>query len=233
MSQPFKLFRLQQIDSQLDQGRNRLREIEATLSDNSALNEGRQHAANAEADFTSARKAMQRCEETVKAQNIKIEQTEATLYSGKVRNPKELQDLQNESAALKRYLEKLEERQLEALIATEEMEKIYNNAVENLSKITAETEKLHLRLGAEKDNLLNELIRLGGERGAATSGIPQEDMNLYDKLRQQRRGVAVARVNHNVCSACGSSLNAALLQAARSPDQLSRCESCGRILYSG
>lgn len=233
MSQPFKLFRLQQIDSQLDQGRNRLREIETALNDNTTLNQARQRATQAESDFASARKILQRAEEAVQVQNIKIEQTELTLYGGSVRNPKELQDLQNESAALKRYLDTLEERQLEALIAAEELEEVNNLAVEALSKITSETEILNRQLISEKDNLLEELNRLEGERQAAVTGIPQEDLNLYEKLRQQRRGVAVAKINIDVCSACGSSLNAALLQAARSPSQLSRCESCGRILYSG
>lgn len=233
MSQPFKLFRLQQLDSQLDQGRNRLREIETALNDNAALNKAKQSAAKAEAELSSAHKVLQRAEEAVQAQNIKIEQTETTLYGGTVRNPKELQDLQNESAALRRYLDTLEERQLEALIAAEERDEEYNKAVVNLSKITAETEKLNLQLISEKENLLKEINRLEGERQAAATGIPQADLNLYERLRQQRRGVAVAKVNINVCSACGSSLNAALLQAARSPNQLSRCESCGRILYSG
>src|SRR4030067_385559 len=125
MSQPFKLFRLQQIDNQLDQGRIRLREIEATLSNNFALNQARMLAAEAEADYASAYKVMQRAEETVRTQNIKIEQTETTLYGGTVRNPKELQDLQNESAALRRYLNTLEERQLEALIAADELEAVF------------------------------------------------------------------------------------------------------------
>ena len=233
MSQPFKLFRLQQLDSQLDQGRNRLREIETALNDNAALNKAKQNAAKAEADLSSAQKVLQRAEESVQAQNIKIEQTETTLYGGSVRNPKELQDLQNESAALRRYLDTLEERQLEALIAAEERDEEHNKALENLSKITAETDKLNLQLTSEKENLLKEINRLEGERQAAVAGIPQADLNLYERLRLQRRGVAVAKVNVNVCSACGSSLNAALLQAARSPNQLSHCESCGRILYSG
>ena len=130
MSQPFKLFRLQQLDSQLDQGRGRLREIEATLNDSAALNQAQERASQAEAGLVTAQKTLNRAEENVQAQQIKIEQTEAALYGGKVRNPKELQDLQNESAALKRFLDTLEERQLEALIAVEEAELLSKAAAE-------------------------------------------------------------------------------------------------------
>lgn len=233
MSQPFKLFRLQQIDSHIDHGLSRLRGIEAALSDKAALNEARQRYAEAEANLTEARKTLQRAEENVDAQRIKIEQTEAALYGGKVRNPKELQDLQNESAALKRYLETLEERQLEALFAVEDLEAVFKQRATALSLVAADAEALDRTLNTEQRSLKQELRRLESERQATASTITPEDLGLYEKLRQLRRGVAVAKVNLNTCSACGSVLNPALLQAARSPNQLSRCDSCGRILYSG
>jgi hypothetical protein len=233
MSQPFKLFRLQQIDSHIDQALGRLREIEVALNDKTALNEARLRNAAAEANLADARKSLHRAEENVDAQRIKIEQTEAALYGGKVRNPKELQDLQNESAALKRYLDTLEERQLEALFAIEDLEAVFKERSIALSKIAADAEALDKKLNAEKANLTLELKRLESERQAAASTITPEDLGLYEKLRQQRRGVAVAKVNVNTCSACGSVINPSLLQAARSPNQLSRCDSCGRILYSG
>lgn len=233
MSQPFKLFRLQQIDSHIDQVRNRLREIEAALSDKAALNEAHQRYVEAEANLADARKALHRAEENVNTQRIKIEQTEAALYGGKVRNPKELQDLQNESAALKRYLDTLEERQLEALFAIEDFEAVFKERATALSLVAADSDALDKKLNAEQANLQQELKRLESERQATASTIEPGDLGLYEKLRQQRRGVAVAKVNINTCSACGSVLSPALLQAARSPNQLSRCDSCGRILYSG
>jgi predicted nucleic acid-binding Zn-ribbon protein len=56
---------------------------------------------------------------------------------------------------------------------------------------------------------------------------------MYEQLRKLKRGVAVATVADNSCAACGSTLSSAQLHAAKSPNQLTRCESCGRILYGG
>jgi predicted nucleic acid-binding Zn-ribbon protein len=164
---------------------------------------------------------------------LKIEQTEATLYGGKVRNPKELQDLQNESAALKRYLNTLEERQLEALIVFEENEAKHQAAAERLMKVEEEVRQTNHHLIAEQASLAREIERLETERDAVALPIPREEVVLYENLRAQKRGVAVARINNNTCAACGSSLNAALLQAARSPNQITRCDTCGRILFAG
>ncbi len=41
MSQPFKLFRLQQLDTHLDQAQNRLTQIDAALSDDKELQQAR------------------------------------------------------------------------------------------------------------------------------------------------------------------------------------------------
>jgi predicted nucleic acid-binding Zn-ribbon protein len=233
MSQSFKLYRLQQVDSQLDRANARLREIEIELSKDESLRRAEADAHRAALALQKERQSLRAAEENVREQHLKIEQTEATLYGGKVRNPKELQDLQNEAASLKRYRSVLEDRQLEAMIAVEEAEARQAAAQEKLEQVRQSVAQQHGELNQTKKDLLNEVARLETERQAATSSIPEEDMRLYEQLRKQRRGVAVAKVSDRACSACGSTLSAALLSASRSPNQITRCDTCGRILYGG
>ena len=233
MSQPFKLHRLQQIDTQLDQVRSRLKEIEAALADHSSIRRAREQFAQTKATLDAASKQLQHAEEAVKAQRMKIDQTESTLYGGKVRNPKELQDLQNESTALRRYLSVLEDRQLEAMISLEETEVDYKISAELLETTQLETENRNKALLSEQAYLRQEELRLENERKAAASALEEGDLELYQQLRIIRQGVAVARVVDNTCSACGSTLSAAQLHAARSLNQIIRCNSCSRILYGG
>lgn len=233
MSQTFKLYRLQQLDSQLDQNNARLFEIEKALSDRRELQQAEKQFAAATEALNEASAAVRRSEEDVKAQRIKIEQNEAALYGGKVRNPKELQDLQNEGAALKRYLGVLEDRQLEKMIAQEEAQEELAQAAQHLEQERARSEATGKELYQEKAVLEEEVKRLQAERQAAASSTTREELDLYNQLRQQRRGIAVARVTDTYCSACGSTLSAALLHAARLPNQIARCDTCGRILYAG
>ena len=231
MSRPFQLYRLQQIDSQLDSVNKRLGEVEAALEDDRALRLATSRAESAEGDHNKAHKALRKAEDNVRQQTMKIEQSEASLYGGKVRNPKELQDLQNEVAALKRYLSVLEDRQLEAMLAEEEAAENLTTATNELEKARTQSAQKSSELLAQKDNLLKDHSRFSKERGAATSSIPDEDMKLYMQLRKQRRGIAVAKVTDKACSACGSILNSALLHAAHSATQINTCDTCGRILY--
>jgi predicted nucleic acid-binding Zn-ribbon protein len=233
MSQTFKLYRLQQLDSQLDQNNARLFEIEKALSDRRELQQAEKQFAAATEALNEASAAVRRSEEDVKAQRIKIEQNEATLYGGKVRNPKELQDLQNEGSALKRYLGVLEDRQLEKMIAQEEAQEELAQAAQHLEQERTRSEATGKELYQEKAVLEEEVKRLQAERQAAASSTTREELDLYNQLRQQRRGIAVARVTDTYCSACGSTLSAALLHAARLPNQIARCDTCGRILYAG
>ena len=233
MNLSFKLYRLQQIDSQLDRAQARLREIETALSEDQAVRQAKTRLQEADDALQSNRKLLRQAEDAVQEQRLKIEQTQATLYSGRVRNPEELPDLQNEAAALKRYRSVLEDRQLEAMIAVEEAEAVQKTAAADLETVISKFAQQHSDLTKEQNILLSDIERVENERKATVSSIPEDALKLYEQLRQQRRGVAVAKVTDKACSACGSTLNAVLLSAARSPNKISRCDICGRILYGG
>ncbi len=233
MSQSFKLYRLQQIDSQIDRVKARLREIDLALKEDSALRQAQGQIQSVEKTVQEAAKTLRHTEADVQAQRIKIEQTEAALYGGKVRNPKELQDLQNESIALKRYLSVLEDRQLDAMLILEQAEVDQKTALADHTTAQTETNERNTNLLKERSILLMDLERQQEERNAAASNIPEVDLQTYEQLRKQRNGVAVAKVVDKTCAACGSTLSAALLSAAHNPNQLTRCASCGRILYAG
>jgi predicted nucleic acid-binding Zn-ribbon protein len=232
MSAALGLYRLQQVDSQIDQIQVRLRTIQEILENDAALRTANQQLTRAEDSHKDAERALKLSEAEVEKQRSKIGQTEASLYGGKVHNPKELQDLQKDVASLKRYLETLEERQLEAMIAVETTE------IE-LGAAKAELEQVQLLLRAQNNDLTQEserlhrsLERLNSERQAVVGDIAGPTLNVYDQLRRQKRGLAIATVEDNSCEACGTTLTPSQQQNARSTSQLFHCPTCGRILYA-
>lgn len=233
MSCPFKLFRLQQIDSQIDGINARLQEIDIESKDDTLL-QAIDAKVNLENDqLHHARKALKAAEFETQELRIKIEQTEASLYGGKVRSPKELQDLQNKSAALKRHMNVLEERQFETMVQEEAAAAVVESTSKEQQAVLAAHEQNLQKLNTEKTKLLKDLARTENERGAAIGSIELADLTAYQQLRLKRRGIAVSKVVDRACSACGSTLNATLLNASRSPDLVHFCDNCGRILYAG
>lgn len=233
MSNSSILFRLQHIDTQLDQTNARLYEIDVILNDTSKIDAAKQNASSAEASLSVGQKKLREMENQVADQKFKIEQNESTLYGGRVRNPKELQDLQNEASSLKRYLDTLEDRQLEAMLEVEELEIIFQQANTSVNEIRGRFEEQNAQLRAEKTKLGQFCEKLSIERSAAVGSVDPDDLILYDELRQTRNSIAVTRVADQSCQACGSILTPGLAQSARSINQLVRCSSCGRILYAG
>lgn len=232
MSASLGLYRLQQVDSQIDRARTKLDTIQKTLENDTELNEAVNRLTEAQTKHHRAHHELKSASAEAESQKAKIEHTESSLYGGGVQNPKELQDLQKDAVSLKKHLITLEERELEAMVKSE-------TADEDLQKATTEFELIQARLGNEHKNLISdqaklmkELEKLAEEREAALGPIDGNLLRSYDELRQQKRGVAVTQAVDNACTSCGTILSASLQQTARSQKQLAYCSSCGRIIYA-
>jgi predicted nucleic acid-binding Zn-ribbon protein len=233
MSAALGLYRLQQIDTQLDQARVRLEAIRVTLENDVELRAALERAAEAEKTNQEAERAQRQAEAEVQSQKIKIELAESSLYGGNVRNPKELQDLQHDVASLKKYFAILEDRLLESMLTTEAAASSLTEARAALSKTESTRGDQTHALTSEQATLAHTLERFDSERKAATAPIEAKALDQYESLRRDKRGVAVTTVSDGACAACGSALTPGQQQLARSSGQIARCPTCSRILFAG
>jgi predicted nucleic acid-binding Zn-ribbon protein len=231
MNQTLSLYRLQQIDLQIDRLQARLQSIQEILDNDAELRQLTEQVRAVQAQHDQAEQTLKLTEGNVHDQLIKIEQTQSSLYGEKSHSPKELQDLQNDLASLKRHLVVLEDRQIEAMIASETIENDLQSAQEKLLAGQGERAEKNKSLLSDQGTLKTELERFFVERNAVARTIPPTELALYDQLRQQHRGIAVAVIGDKSCEACGSTLSLAQIQSARSSGQMTLCPSCGRILY--
>ena len=232
MSASLGLFRLQQVDRQIDRSRAQLDSIRQTLENDLELRQALNRVDTVQTDHFHSHHELKNATAEEEAQKIKIEQAESSLYGGRVQNPKELQDLQKDIASLKKHLSTLEERELDAMIKAENSENDLQSAKTDLEKMQARLGNEHKNLIGDQSRISIELERLAEEREAALGPIEGNLLQTYESLRQQKKGIAVAEINDGACTACGTTLNAALQQNARSPKHLTNCPSCGRILFA-
>lgn len=216
----------------MDQAQSRLKVIRQTLENDVELRAATEKLGSAEEAFKQAESLLKQSEHEVEKQRLKIQQAEASLYGGLVQNPKELQDLQKDVASLKRHLETLEERELEAMLTAETAEKDLDAAKSTLDTVRSKLGTQFHDLTQESEGINKELEKLSSERSAVMRDLASPAVNIYDQLRKQRRGVAVATVSDGSCAACGTTLTASQQQSARSTSQLFYCPSCGRVLFA-
>ena len=232
MSAALGLYRLQQIDSQLDQARTRLEIIRQTLENDAEMRAALDCAASAEAKQKEAEKALHLAEAEVQGQRVKIEQSEASLYGGAVRNPKELQDLQKDVASLKKHLATLEDHLLEIMLTNDSAASSLTHARAALAGVEARLGAQNKHLMDERANLTRTVERYEAERKAAQAPLDSQSLELYESMRRDRRGLAVTTLSDGSCDACGASLTPAQQQLARSNNQITRCPTCGRFLFA-
>lgn len=232
MSAALGLYRLQQVDSQLDHAHARLKAIQQTLENDEELRRSMERCAAAEKKYKETERLLKLSEQEVEKQRIKLQQTEASLYGGLVHNPKELQDLQKDVVSLKKHLETLEERELEAMQTSEDAENELKNAQADLERIKASKGEQFQSLTKESTVLNRDLERFSSERLAVMQDLTAPALSSYEQIRKLRRGLAVTTLSDGSCAACGTTLTASQQQSARSSSQLFYCPSCGRILYA-
>jgi uncharacterized protein len=231
MTQTLNLYRLQQADTRLVQIEMRLNSIQSLLDSDEGLRKALENHEYARNQLIKAEKELRQSEYEVENQQIKIQQTESTLYAGLVHNPKELQDLQQEVASLKRHLTVLEDTQLEAMLALEKSQEVEKYAAEALVLVQSTSAMQNKGLVAERDSLYKEAERLRQEREAALSMVDPISLAHYEQLRADRRGIAVTTMTDGSCDACGTTLPPAQQQMVHHATQIIRCPTCGRILY--
>jgi len=233
MSRSSDLYRLQTIDTELHRIQSRMEAIAGILANSSAVAAARSKEARTAEILQHARAENTRAEHAVESQREKIKNTEGKLYSGAITNPKELEDLQMESVSLKKHLETLEDRLLEAMVVLEDANANHVEAEAGLASAEDAAALQNADLTHENEEIVAAMKQLDEERETMVAFLPEEDYALYQQLQKKNGLTVVVKLDDNACSACGMVLSRSALQDAKNSNTISRCPQCGRILYAG
>jgi predicted nucleic acid-binding Zn-ribbon protein len=159
----------------------------------------------------------------------KTSRDEQRLYSGVIRNPKELEDLQAEVTALKRRRQQLEENLLEMMIEREDAETAQAQAQSHLDEVQTDWTARQADLVGEQEELQGELAEIEQARKTLLPSIDASDLRTYEALRRRKGGVAVALLRDSTCGACGVGIPPSLEWQLRQ-GKLAPCSNCERIL---
>jgi len=231
MNTPFLLYQLQKIDSKLSANEHRLSEISKLLTTDPDLIAAQKFHAAMKFELDVAKDSLTKQEKKIQERRNKLEQSESSLYGGKIKSPKELQDLQKEIASIKSIIAAMEDEELMLMMNVEEKERQFEIAVSKLSFAQSTYDHNSVEFRKESDQIEQENGRLLVERNVLINQIPSPILEKYNNLLAKKGGVAVAKVEDQTCSMCGASLTPAECQSAKSPSTIFICPSCGRILY--
>ena len=226
------LLHLQDLELALVRGQKRLQEITAALADDVQLTAALAELQAAEVALTPLRVRARNLELEIQSNTQKAKASEDQLYSGKVKNTKEMRDMQAEIEALKRRNGELEETLLETMVAVEEAEAAQTAADARLTRVRASRSADQQALTDEQAALQAQVVRLREQRKTAMAAIPAETLARYNALRQPKNYQPVAVLQEESCSVCGVEQTMAIVRQVQLQQSLATCLSCGRILVS-
>jgi predicted nucleic acid-binding Zn-ribbon protein len=232
MSRLKALYDLQQVDSSLDRINSNLASIEVTLADTSALDNTRAELEEAENTLRKARSKQKDLEFEALSSEKHATDLEGKLYGGQIKGVKEMQSAQHEITTFRERRKELEDKVVEAMLEVEEAETVLKTVREKVAQVQAEWEKNTSALRQEQERLQAEIPLQKTEREKALKNVISIDLTVYEKLRAQKQGKAVAEVMQaKICSACRVELPIAKQRELKSPMTITYCPRCGRILY--
>lgn len=158
----------------------------------------------------------------------KLQEHETRLYAGGM-SARETEHMRLEVQSLKGQREALEERVLVMLERVDPARELVTDLTNRREEVTAEKARLEAAIKAEWKQIDAELARKEERKKDALIPVPADLVEMYEKLRQIKEGVAIGRFEHGVCGGCHMALSPAE-QAEAFSAEIPRCVHCRRIL---
>ena len=226
------IYRLQSIDAEIDEKRGSLRSIEAELANNEDVLAASEAVRASEETLRELRSRLRSLELDLGGVSGKIAATERALYGGEVTNPKELAGMEQELDYLRRRRTAVEDDTLVLMGEVEAQEEKLQAAQELLSRTEQRWRMAQTEFVKDAEELRSRLATLEAERKETARGVSEGNLAVYESLRRQKGGQAVALLEDGVCQGCRVALPTSLAQRVRRGSELVHCGSCQRVLYS-
>ena len=230
MSQAESLLQLQELELAIIRGQKRIAEITAILANDEQIAQAQAQVHGVQQVLTPLRAKARNLELEMQSNTEKVQTTEKQLYSGKVKNTKEMQDMQAEIASIRKRNTEIEETLLETMMLVEEQEAALVSADSALKATVGERASEKRHLVDEQATLQSQVSGLRKQREAAMQSIDPSALAKYNALRPKKNNHPVAILRENTCGACGVEQTMAIEREARIGQSLATCLSCGRIL---
>ncbi|WP_371496781.1 C4-type zinc ribbon domain-containing protein [Kitasatospora sp. NBC_00374] len=230
-----RLLDLQAIDSRLDQLAHRRRtlpehaEIDKAGADHTALKD---LVVAAQAQLGDTTREQVKAEQDVEQVRARAARNQQRMDSGAVTSPRDLENLQHETASLAKRQGDLEDVVLEVMERMESAETRVTELTARLEHASVVLKEAETRRDAAFAEIDADAAKVQRDREVVAGAVPADLLKLYTRLREQQGGVGAARLYQRRCEGCRvefavSDLNAIKAEPA---DAVLRCDNCGRIL---
>ncbi len=161
------------------------------------------------------------------AHRTKLRSRERELMSGRIRNPTELIQMNQEVEHMKASFAEEEDAEYRLLEEGESADVAVREAEERLDEARARASSDEPALRRELEAWKAELESVQSESASIWAQVSPPAQNAYLRVRVHPQ---VAEVDRNQCLACHVTVTSSGMQVLRKGDDIVHCDNCGRIL---
>lgn len=163
--------------------------------------------------------------------SLKATELEKKLYSGEIKNLKEMEQLTIQLENINQNKEIKEDLSLELIEGIEKLEKEIKRREQNLILAIQEYKQEMLKYRKEADKIEEEIFDQELQREQLLEKIDKKYIVLYEELKRNKQGIAIATIKGQNCSGCRVSLPSMIVSMTKAGNTIVKCENCGRILF--
>ncbi len=224
-----QFYQLQEVELEIESNEEALAQLASQLGESQAVVRTQAKLKLEQQHLEELRRQQHAAEWEIEDLMNKLTTAEEKLYSGRIKDSKELTNLQHEVDGLRVRRNHLEDKALEIMDHVELSTASVATLGNELKTLETDWHSQQQQLSTNMEQLKTLLSDLKHKRQLLSASIDSQAIEFYQELKKQK-GQAVAKVEQGICRGCRISLPTTELQRARS-DSLVQCSSCGRILF--
>ena len=148
-----------------------------------------------------------------------------------VKTNKEYTAMLHEIQAAEGQIRGEEDKILDIMEKTEDMDQVLKKAEQEMLKRSAEIQEEIRKTTESAPQMESELARLQEDKNKVEKTIGEELLARYRRIAKACKGVALAEAREELCSACHVRIRPQMYAELLQTDNIYACDSCSRILF--
>ena len=225
-----QLILLQKLDDEIVEHRNQLADIPVQIdSEFKELEDKKKILSIAKEEIDTLQKNRKAIESEVQGENDHMAKAKTKLPA--VKTNKEYTAILSEVDAIKKKVERLEDKELEIMEVLEDKQKGLPAIEKKCKEEDAHFQEYKTKKADELDRVTKEMNPLLAKRETVKSQIDMVIFQRYEKVAKSRGGKAVVSLQENICQGCFQQILPQMVINVKVGESIHQCSSCLCFLY--
>ncbi len=224
------LLRLQNIDREIITKKRDFKQLKSTIENAGGVNQAKIEMQEAKKVLEQSKVKVALLESDRLSHQERMTTVRARLYSGVIKNEREMQALQSEYESAKAKFEETKFGVTDLKRASLKSETKLKTIVEKIKALEIQWSQKQKKIVEDITSVAEELTSLSKRRKSISAKVPADTLNQYNKLITLKRGKAVVKIHRGTCQGCNVRLPISEIANVKLLDMPAMCSICGCIL---